>query len=54
MERKQRMVLYFDDLSMKNSSQVNQVNVVWILMSGGLVRLRQVLGVGIGVGLGKE
>jgi hypothetical protein len=54
MERKQRMVLYFDNISMKNSSRVNQVNVIRILTSGGMVTLCQVLGVGIGVCLGKE
>jgi hypothetical protein len=54
MERKQRMILYFDDLSTKNSSRVNQINVIQILTSGGLVTLCEVLGVGIGVGVGNQ
>lgn len=53
VERTQRCILYYDDLSMKSSSRINQVHCIRILTTGALHCLREVLGVGIGVGLGK-
>lgn len=54
IERTQRIILYYDDLSMKTSSRINQVQVIRFLTSRGLTSLRELLGVGIGVGLGKN
>jgi hypothetical protein len=52
-EGTQRSTIYFDDLSMKSCSRINQVLTIRILSSGGLDLVRKLLGVGIGIGLGK-
>jgi hypothetical protein len=52
-ERAQRCTFYFDDISMKSSSRINQVFMIQILSSSALLSIRKLLGDGIGVGLGK-
>jgi hypothetical protein len=53
VERKECCILYYDDLSMKSSSRINQVYCIRILMTVASTCLHELLGVGIGVGLGK-
>jgi hypothetical protein len=52
-QQMQRFTLYFNDLSMRSCSKTNQVLVIRILSSRVLTSLRKLLGVGVGVGLGK-
>jgi hypothetical protein len=53
LERKQRHVIYRDDLSMRSVSTSNVVHLSRFLTKDSLIILRKVLGAGIGVGLGK-
>jgi hypothetical protein len=53
IERKQRFVLYYDDLSMKNDVRVNNIHVIRVLTHNALKALRSILGVGVGIALAK-
>jgi len=53
-ERKQRFVLYYEDLSMKNDIRSNNIHVIRVLSSDALKALRGILGVGVGIGLAKN
>jgi hypothetical protein len=49
----QRVTQYFDDLSMKSACWYKHVYVICILTKTALTLLRECLGVGVGVALGK-
>jgi hypothetical protein len=53
-ERKQRIIIYYDDVSMKNISKQNRVNIIQFLNKSSLAVLQELLGYCVGIGLGKQ
>ena len=47
------MFLYYDDLSIRNDVRVNEIHAVRVLTGNALTALRNILGIGLGVGLAK-
>jgi hypothetical protein len=52
-DRKQRIIVYHDDLSMRNRVKVNRIHIARFLNKAALAALQDLLGVGVGIGLGK-
>jgi len=50
LQRRQRIVKYYDTLKTESGSRVNNIAYLRILTASGVTSLRSVLGVGIGIG----